>query len=159
MVSVPVFANQKNALLFLLVFFAGFSHAAFDSFATIDCSFSTPSKTISAQALHYSANAPSCVAMKLDVTMPNNSVRSYSSSDCSAGVHNFSSIPAPVNGVYKLRAYYLNSSADCSVAALFFENRPRVSELHPLLAAALALLALGLLRLGGDRWTKKSKGI
>lgn len=142
----------------LLAFFfsINFASATFDTFTTIDCDFSTASKTISATAAYYSSNTPSCVSMKLSVAMPNGTTASYSATSCSSGVHSFSNIAAPVNGVYNLTASYSNSSASCPVAALFFESRPRLPELHPLAIVIVALAAASFLKNG---FSKKSKPI
>lgn len=146
--------------LFFLLFLTGFSYAAFDSFITMECAFSTPSKAISVQAVQYASNVPQCVALKLDVTLPNKTLQTYSPTGCSAGVHNFS-VSAPVNGLYNLKAYYSTYSSECSVAALFFETRPRVPEFHPLLVLLAALSALAVLRAAGGAGEagKKAKGI
>lgn len=131
--------------LLLLLAAASFTLAVTDTYATLSCEFSSPSRTITAKGTAYSNNAPTCGAMTLTATLPNATKVVYAAKNCSLGVHEFSII-APVNGVYLLNATLTGSSATCSSAALFFESRPRLSELNPIFVVLSALVALAFLR-------------
>ena len=130
--------------LFILAL-AGTASAVTDTYLTLNCGFSSPTHSISAKGTYYASNAPQCVAMTLVATLPNATKVTYSSTSCSSGVHDFV-VETPVNGVYQLNATYSGSSASCSSAALFFQERPRLPEIHPALAVLVGLLSVALAR-------------
>lgn len=132
-------------LLLFLCFLAPFSAGVTDTYTTLNCAFSSPIRTISAKATFYSGNVPTCSPMTLVATLPNSTKFTYSAKSCSGGVHDFS-FDAPVNGVYQLNASVAGTTASCSSAALFFEQRPRVSEVNPLLAILVGLAAVAIAR-------------
>ena len=144
---------KKLFLLFFLLLqlvLAGFSNASFDTFTTLSCGFSSPTRIITAKAVYYSSNSPACVSINLAATLPNGTKVNYGHDSCSNGVHSFS-VSAPVNGVYSLNASYSGAWAACSAAALFFEQRPRLAELHPLAIILVGLAAIGFLRKESSR--------
>lgn len=138
------------SLLAGVALLAGFSHAVTDTYTTVNCGFSSPTRLISAKAVFYSGNLPTCSpdSMKLVATLPNSTKLAYSPKSCSAGVHEFS-VDAPVNGVYQLNASVFATTASCSVAALFFEQRPRLPETNFLLVVLVGVAALGFFRKRG----------
>ena len=139
---------KKSPLLILLALVAlsAFAFAVTDTYATLNCAFSSPTRTIAAKGTFYSNNEPSCGAMTLTATLPNATKLTYAAKNCSAGVHEFS-ITAPINGVYTLNATMPGgSSATCTTAALFFEQRPRLPETNLVVVALTAFAAVAMAR-------------